>query len=174
MDYDYIDLDSTWLAFSKQAGTERDSLNGGNNTPAYAHNNPLPYSSLTAARLAVVGEVAGHFYLGVDPNNTVFVVDRTEANYAALKASADLTVGGRKIEVRNCAVPTSPLPIKEKDVAANAIVIQVHVEMAEGKPTGKVYFLGWADAAKDYEKTRTKISGTAYKYLKRNMGDLSL
>ena len=167
-----VTVPAEWIAKAKEFGTQRDALNGGNDTPAYAHNGPLPYSSLTASRLAVLAEVAVHFYLGVDPEATVFVVDRTAANYQALKAAADLEWHGRKIEVRNSTRETSPIPIKEKDVAANAIVIQAHVVMKDGRPTGEVKILGWADAAKDYERCFTKRAGTAYKVVKKPLSRL--
>jgi hypothetical protein len=170
---DYVIVDDVWLARAKDYGTQRESLNGGNDTAAYRHNGSLPYSSLTAQRLAVVGEVAAHFYFGVEAEDTVFVVDRTAADYEALRANADLTVGGRKIEVRNSTDPARPLPIKQKDVAANALVVQVHVQMEAGRPTGKVFFLGWADAAQDYAKCLHKRNGTGYKAYKRSMADLA-
>lgn len=170
--YDFVTVSEQWLARSKSLGTQRESLNGGNDTPAYAHNGVLPYTSLTASRLAVVAEVGAHFYFEVDPESTVFVVDRTEANYERLRANADLTWQGRKIEVRNATSPSRPIPIKEKDVAANAIVVQTFVEMSGGRPTGRVYFLGWADAAIDYYKCGFKRNGTAYKAYKKPMADL--
>lgn len=165
-------VSNEWLAKAKDWGTERVQVNGGNNTPAYAHTGRLPYSNLTANRLAVVAEVGAHLLFGVDPEATTFVVDRTAANYEALRTNADLVVAGRKIEVRNSAVTTSPLPIKQKDVAANAIVVQAHVEMKDKRPTGRVYFLGWADAATDYAITLKKRHGTAYRFAKREMETL--
>lgn len=165
-----INVSKDWLAKSKQYGTQRDAANGNNDTPAYAHNGRLPYTSLTASRLAVVGEVAAHFYLGVDPEATVFYVDRSVANYWALKANADLKVNGRKVEIRNSARMDSPLPIKEKDKNVNAIVIQVHVEIDNGRPTGKVYFIGWREG-KDYRPDRAK-RGTDYRHVKNDMADL--
>lgn len=175
---EFIEIDNTWLERAKQYGTERDAQNGGNDTAAYRHNGPLPYSSLTASRLAVVGEVAAHLYFGVDPSTTTYVFKREDYARAGIKNNADLTVNGRKVEVRNATNPSRPIPIKEKDVKANAIVVQVYVEMetlASGgkKPTGKVYFLGWADAPVDYNKTSNKRNGTAYKAYKRPMSDLS-
>ena len=167
---EYQNVDEQWLAFAKAIGDMREDANGNNDTPAYNHNATLPFTSRTASRLAVVGEIAGHFYFGVDPESTVFFVDRTEANYKALKAAADLTVNGRKVEIRNSARTTSPLPIKEKDRDADAIVIQVHVEMADKRPTGKVYFLGWREG-KDYRPAQAK-AGTDYRHVKHPMSDL--
>jgi hypothetical protein len=171
--FECVIVDDAWLSRAKAYGTQRESLNGGNDTAAYRHNGSLPYSSLTAQRLAVVGEVAAHFYFKVDPEATTFVVDRTAADYEALRANADLTVGGRKIEVRNSTNPARPLPIKQKDVAAKALVVQVHVQMQDRKPTGRVYLLGWADAVEDYKKCSNVRNGTAYKAYKRPMADLA-
>lgn len=172
-EYDFVVVSEEWLAKSFDYGTMRHKANGGNDTPAYAHSGSLPYSSLTASRLSVVGEVAAHLYFGVDPESTTYFVERTQAAYEDLRANADLTVNGRKVEVRNATDASRPIPIKEKDVAAGAIVVQVLVQMSGGRPTGRVYFLGWADAVKDYEGCYIKRNGTAYKSFKRDMSDLA-
>lgn len=172
---EYVLVTEEWLAKAKTYGSQRNALNGGNDTPAYAHTGRLPYSSLTASRLAVVAEVGAHFYFGVDPESTVFVVDRTEANYEALRASADLMVNGWNVEVRNSARTTSPLPIKEKDNKPNKIVVQAHVEMEPtetggSRPTGRVFFLGWRYGT-DYVPWRAK-AGTSYMAIKNDVADL--
>ena len=174
MNFESVQVPAEWVQKAKDIGTARDSKNGGNDTAAYAHTGRLPYSSLTASRLAALGEVAAHFYFGVDPEGTEFVVDRTEANYKALKANADLRVNGYKIEVRNCANKSNPIPVKKKDADANAIVVQVHVEMdVEGKrPTGKVEFIGWRNAATSYRPQHAR-RGTDYREWKLPMSDLN-
>jgi hypothetical protein len=161
-----------WLAKAKKYGEQRVALNGGNDSAGYRHDGKLPLSNLTANRLAVVGEIGALLYFGLDPNDTVFVVERSAANYKALRANADLMVGGRKVEVRNAVRRTSPIPIRPKDVAADAVVVQTMVEMDGGKPTGWVYFLGWADAKADYQHAANKRHGVAYKAIKRDMADL--
>lgn len=174
--YDSITVPAEWLAKAKQYGTQRDLQNGGNDTPAYAHNKPLPYSSLTASRLAVVAEVAACLYFGVDPESITFVVDRSAANYASLRASADLTVNGHLVEVRNSTRQGSPLPIKSKDAKAGAYVVQAHVvmeptETGGKRPTGEVVFLGWQPGS-GYRPEQA-YRGTDYRHTKLPMSDLT-
>jgi len=165
-----VSVSNEWLLKAHAYGTQRNNLNGGNDTPAYAHNGRLPFSSLTASRLAVVAEVGAHFYFKVDPEATVFVVDRTDANYEALRAAADLEVNGWQVEVRNATKRTSPLPIKDKDNKPNKVVVQARVVMENGRPTGEVEFLGWRYGT-DYRASEAK-RGTDYRHYKYDMAEI--
>lgn len=116
-------------------------------------------TSLQNNCLAVMGEMAAVKFLGFDdevvqnqhPDIWAGFV-RTE-DYHLLK-QPDIA---SKFEVRTCRKRSNPVPVRWKDVKAEAIILHVYVDFdwtengTKVKPTGEVEILGWADAVEDWK-----------------------
>lgn len=147
--YIEVTLDKALLSQCREWGTARVAENAdGKNAKAYDHTGKMPWDNLRANRYAVVGEVAVAQWLGFDPYALTWVHRKVNGKYdKSLHTDADIQWGKHKVEVRNTSHPSNPLYVKPKDVAADALVVQTHVETNEaGTPTGRVFITGWIKA----------------------------
>jgi hypothetical protein len=144
-----VTVEKDLLSKCRQWGTERVAENtGGKNAKAYDHNKKLPWDNLRANRYAVVAEVAVAQWLGFDPYALTWVHRKVDGKYdKSLHTDADIQYGKHKVEVRNTSHVSNPIPVKHKDIKADALVVQAYVETNEaGTPTGKVILTGYVKA----------------------------
>lgn len=145
-----VEVPADLLEACKAWGKAREEENkNAKNAKAYDHDAKLPWTSLQASCYAVVGEVAVALWFGLDPWKMTWVHHRNaNGRYdKSLHTDADLKVGKSKIEVRNCVSRFNPIYVKPKDVRADAYVVQVHVVLEDGRPTGQVEIIGWIEAS---------------------------
>lgn len=142
-------IDEETLTLLGEIAEAREAENAGHrDSREYSAGNSLPVNSSTATRLAIIGEAAVATWLEIPLDSITWFVKRDKnGNYPKnLKKDADLSYKGRRIEVRNVIDPNNGLAIKRKDVDADTINVKVYVHSEDGKPTGQVDLLTWANA----------------------------
>lgn len=142
LDGDTIEKCKQWAAARQEQNT------GHGDAREYRNNAVMKYTSEEANLYGLMGEVAVCQWLGLPVDQQRWVVYRdSDGRYEeSLSKNADLFFAGRKVEVRNITYLESPLKIKDKDIAADALMVKVYVEVEDGQATGKVTLMGWTNA----------------------------
>jgi hypothetical protein len=173
-----VELSKEELALAYEWGKQRAAIMANAwNKAGYARGKKKGSTHHTAEQqeaLAIAAEIAGCKLMSVDylDPDMYTAVAHLDAN-GHLPASCKVPDVAGIWEIRRVETASAPIRMWRKDKTAGAYVLSAFVEhthLDNGRitPTGKVTFLGWADAAVDYDKFVGR-DGVAKRHLKKAM-----
>lgn len=159
MSRETVTLSNEEMRMAGSLGVMRENENKGRRDIADYDQKRFNVNSLQNNVLGVMGEMAVAKWMGFGED----VLNNKRVDiWAGFVPTSDYhllegpDIAG-KVEVRACRKRSNPLPIRWKDVEAEAIIIHVFVDFdwtdngTKVKPTGEVEILGWADAKEDWK-----------------------
>ena len=153
-----IEFTQEEISFIANTGEARHiEMRGVGNIAAY-NNNAATLTPLQADRLGVMAEAAVAKWLGLDITNLPLDIWPSFVKKEDLKKynNGDVFHNGIKYEVRRVEKLGNPVPIREKDIEAGVIIIQVYVPYSK-KANGRItipteaIIVGFCNTTSDYE-----------------------